>query len=241
MIAFGRDYSNGEFTMVQASGPALWSFLVIVVVCWGIGAGSVAAISAPAKRVRNGVLAFIGLVVWTLVQSIPVYLGWVTPDHAIPGAPLLMGVMFLVVLAVVVLPVGRRLSHTLPLWLLVGAQGLRLPIELVLHAWAEQGVAPPQMTWTGQNLDIIAGVVCLMAAPFAARSRAVAWASQGVGVVLMANVLRVVFLSLPTPFRQFDEPLLIAFQLPAQWIATVCVAGAILFHGLTIRKLLTAK
>ncbi len=227
--------------MVQATGPALWSFLVIVVVCWGIGAGSAVAISAPANRARNGVLAFAGLVTWTLVQSIPIYMGWVTQENAIPGAPLQMGVMFAVIFAVILSPVGRRLATTLPLWLLVGAQGLRLPLELVLHAWAEQGVAPPQMTWTGQNIDIIAGVVCLIAAPFADRSRAVAWASQVVGVVLLANVVRVVFLSLPTPMKQFDEPLLLAFQLPAQWIATVCVAGAVLFHGLTIRKLLTAE
>ncbi len=227
--------------MVHASGPALWSFLVIVAVCWGIGAGSVAAISAPAHRVRNGALAFIGLVVWTLVQSIPIHLGWVTPDNPIPGAPLQMAVMFMVVLAVVFSPLGRRLSTTLPLWLLVGAQGLRLPLELVLHAWAEQGVVPPQMTWTGQNIDIIAGAVCLLAAPFVVRSRAIAWTSQVVGVVLLANVMRVVILSLPTPIKQFDEPLLLAFQLPAQWIATVCVAGAVLFHGLVIRKLLTAQ
>jgi hypothetical protein len=215
--------------------------LAIVVACWGIGAASIAVISAPPYRIRNAGLTFVGLVIWTLVQSIPVGVGWVTVENAIPAAPVQLGVALSVVFAVVLSPLGRRLSTTLPLWLLVGAQGLRIPLELVLYAWAEQGVAPPQMTWTGQNIDIIAGVVCLLAAPFAARSRTLAWASQVVGVALLANVLRVVVLSLPTPVQQFDEPLLLAFQLPAQWIATVCVAGAVLFHGLAIRKLVTAK
>ncbi len=53
-------------------------------------------------------------------------------------------------------PMGRDLA-VLPLPLLVGAHAFRLPLEWVLHLWAEQGVVPAAMSWGGENFDDVDG------------------------------------------------------------------------------------
>ena len=57
----------------------------------------------------------------------------------------------------------------LPLWALVAFQGFRLPLELLMHEAAGEGVMPPQMTWTGLNLDVLTGASALVVAPLLAR------------------------------------------------------------------------
>ena len=232
------DSKYQESSMPSPSIVSLSLFLAVVACCI---AGAVAAVAWTApkeKRVVQGGMAAVALAVWVALTSAPVALGLVTVDTAVPGVPLMIGSMMLIVVAVALSSFGKRLSMGLPLAFLIGLQGLRFPLELVLHMWADEGVVPGQMTWTGQNIDIVAGLVCLVAAPFAARSRAVAWGSQVVGIVLLANVMRVVVLSVPTPLQSFPDPLLVAFYLPTQWIATVCVTGAVLVHILTVRKLM---
>lgn len=223
--------------MQQPEGASLALFLTVVGFCLAMLVGAVAW-SAPSRRGREAVVAALAVAGWVGVTSLPVAAGWITPSAPLPGAPLMICLIFGTALGIIVSPLGGRMAGGLPLPFLVGIQGMRVPLEIVLHWWADEGVAPPQMTWTGQNVDILAGIVCLAVAPFAARSRAAAWASQVIGVVLLANVLRVVVLSLPTPMRAFEDPLLLPFGIPTLWIATVCVFTAVLFHGLTLRRLL---
>lgn len=111
---------------------------------------------------------------------------------------------------------SRRVLLRVFFWLgaLVAFQGFRLPLELVLHAWAEAGTIPATMTWTGQNVDILSGVAALVAAPFAARHRAAAWLTSIVGALLLA------------------------FHLPYATILLVCVGGALAGHIVLLRALL---
>lgn len=214
-------------------------FLVVVAGCLVALVAAVVATARPERRVPEGALTAVSLLVWVALTSIPVGAGWVTAANPLPGAPLTLLVFMMGALGLGFSPLGRRLAFGLPLGVLVGFQGFRFPLELVLHGWAEEGIAPPQMTWTGQNLDIVAGLTCLALAPFVGRSRAAAWISQVVGIGLLANVLRIVVLSLPTPLRAFDDALLLPFALPQLWIASVCVTSAVLWHVLTVRRLLS--
>lgn len=144
-------------------------------------------------------------------------------------------------LAVALSSVGRRLSATSSLAMLVGFQAFRLPLELVLHHWADLGTIPGTMTWTGDNVDIIAGAVALIAAPFANRSRAIAWIAQVVGAVLLLNVLRVVVMSSPLPFAWgVDPPLQLLGHLPYAWIGPIFVAPALAGHVIAFRRLLAS-
>jgi hypothetical protein len=141
---------------------------------------------------------------------------------------------------------GKRLSEHVPLILLVAFQIFRLPLELVLHSWTEQGTIPSTMTWTGQNFDIVTGFVALLATlillvvknPKA--RRVTAWTADVVGIILLLNVMRVAILSSPVPFGwHLQSPLLVALYYPFVWIGPVCVGGALIGHILLTRRLLS--
>ena len=174
--------------------------------------------------------------VWLTVTALPTLLGLVAPAGPLPAQAILFA-LFVVVVAFAYSPLGRKVALAVPVWALVGFQGFRLPLELVLHRWAEAGVAPPQMTWTGQNPDIVSGVIALAAVPFVQRSRSLAWVPTVVGLVLLGNIGRVVATSLPGPLQRFPDELTLPQQFPHIWIGTVCVTGALLGHLLVIRAL----
>jgi hypothetical protein len=206
--------------MTQPSPASLTAFLLVV-------AGVVGAVVVPARSAR----VTVGAALWlALTAAIPSALARGMP------APAVFALVLVSAVGVAASPVGARLA-VLPLPALVAFQGFRLPLELVLHAWSGAGTVPPQMTWTGDNWDVATGVIALVCAPFARRP-AVAWFANVVGFVLLANVVRVVALSTPGPLQRYPEPLLLAFHFPTVWIATVCVAGALLGHLVTFRALL---
>ncbi|HXE81460.1 MAG TPA: hypothetical protein VNK41_11950 [Vicinamibacterales bacterium] len=147
-------------------------------------------------------------------------------------------------------PVGGWLARGLPLWTLVAFQGFRLPLELVLHSWAEQGTIPHTMTWGGSNYDVVSGVVAVAAAAimwrlgtYDSRARMAAWIANAVGIVLLVNVARVAVLSSPLPFawRGVEPPLQLGMYLPYALIGPVCVAGALAGHVILTRALLYTR
>ncbi|HEY8993574.1 MAG TPA: hypothetical protein VIM71_02725, partial [Lacunisphaera sp.] len=147
------------------------------------------------------------------------------------GLPFFFGPIVVIWTGLALSPVGRRLATTIPLAALVGFQAFRLPLELVLHSWAGQGTIPETMTWSGQNWDIVSGLVALACAPLAGRFPVAARFANIVGLALLLNVMRVAILSSPVPFGwNVQPPLLLAFHLPYALIGPVCVGGALFGH-----------
>jgi hypothetical protein len=153
----------------------------------------------------------------------------------------------LLVLALALSPFGRRLALATPYAALVGVQAFRLPLELVLHSWWQQGVVPIQMTYTGDNWDILSGglaLICgvgLRRTPIALQP----WVAGGfslVGVGLLLNVMGIAVRSLPGPFRTYTSApsVLLPFHAPYTWIVPGCVGAALFFHVVLVRKLLLA-
>jgi hypothetical protein len=158
------------------------------------------------------------------------------------GLPFFFGAVLGMSFLVGFSPLGGRLARETPVAALVGFQAFRLPLELVLHSWGEQGTIPVSMTWRGQNWDIITGVVSLAALPFAERHRGVAWTANLIGLVLLLNVFRVAVMSSPLPFGWgVTPPLLLALNLPYMLIGPVCVGGALTGHIVLTRALLARK
>ncbi len=141
---------------------------------------------------------------------------------------------------------GRRLADGLPIAALVGFHAFRLPLELVLHQWYGEGVLPVQMTYSGRNLDILTGILAVVAGLWLWRrgpSRAVVWAFNLVGFGLLLNVGAIAVLSSPFPFRVFtNEPaVLLIFHFPYGWILPMCVAPALAGHVVVFRWLLRTR
>lgn len=155
------------------------------------------------------------------------------------GIPFFFGAVLLASLAVGLSPLGGRLATGLPMSALVGFQSFRLPLELVLHSWSEQGTIPSSMTWNGQNWDIISGIMALAAIPFVHRLRALAVVVNCVGFALLLNVIRVAVMSSPLPIGwNVSPPLLLALHLPYALIGPVCVSGALIGHIVLTRALI---
>jgi len=166
--------------------------------------------------------------------------------RSLAGSPALLlyiGLWNGLALATALSPIGRSIVESSPIGALVGFQAFRLPLELVLHSWYEQGVLPVQMTYSGHNFDIVSGVLAAALGLFAWRRtppRALVWAFNLIGLGLLIAVARIAVLSSPVPFRTYlEEPAVqLAFHAPYTWILPICVAGALFGHVLTFRWLL---
>jgi len=197
--------------------------------------------SAQSEERRTAVIR--GLLVagaWLLITAIPTLTGHLSEEGRFP--PQLF--MILVLGAAVAFALSRTagsIARSVPLWAIIGFQGFRLPLELVLHRWAEAGVAPPQMTWTGQNPDILTGVLALLFIPIVHRRQALAWVPTLVGLALLLNIGRIVLTSLPGPLMSFPDPITLPMRFPHVWIASVGVAAALAAHIVAIRALRTTR
>jgi hypothetical protein len=134
---------------------------------------------------------------------------------------------------------GEALAHRAPLALLVGLQAFRLPLELLMHAWSQEGALPVQMTLAGRNFDIVTGITALLVAPFAARSRALVYAWNILGLALLINIVTIAIVSLPGPLRMFpaDPPNLLVLRAPYTWLPGFLVQVALAGHILVFRAL----
>lgn len=148
------------------------------------------------------------------------------------------------VLAMVFLfsPPGRQLAIGLPLWLLVGFQAFRIPVELLLHRAYVEGLMPVQMSYLGLNFDVLTGLTALPVALLIARGLVPRWAVavwNVIGLGLLLNILTIAILSTPTPLRVFhNEPAnLWVTTFPFVWLPTVMVIAALSGHVLVFRRL----
>jgi hypothetical protein len=136
--------------------------------------------------------------------------------------------------------VGDGLLRASWTWL-IGLQAFRVAVELAIHHAVDVGVAPPQMTWSGWNLDILTGVTALPVALLATRGvvgrrGVVAW--NVAGLLLLGTVVVVGILSMPTPFQQMSpDNTWIAYE-PYVWLPAVLVMTAVFLHALSLRKAL---
>lgn len=223
-----------------ASTPSLIAFLCVVYFVVGFYLESIWLAERrlggdPGKRVAQ--FSFV-LGVWLGVTALFVRSG-VLETHALPFFPIFFLLMNAGALFFGLSRFGFTLAAGMPLWALVAFQGFRLPLELVLHSWAEQGTIPLTMTWTGQNFDILSGIAALACAPFASKFRSAAWAANIIGILLLANVGRVALMSSPLPFAWGTQPpLLLAFYFPYVLIVPICVGGALAGHVILTRALL---
>lgn len=164
-------------------------------------------------------------------------------DRRPPPFALLFASILLVSAAVTWSPLGLRLLRGLPLWALVLTQAFRLPLELVMHEAAVEGVMPVQMSYTGRNIDILTGltaipVALLLAKGIGGRRLTLAW--NLLGTLTLANILGIALVSTPMLAMFGPERLntWVAYA-PFVWLPAVMVVCALIGHLVIWRRLLT--
>ena len=162
-------------------------------------------------------------------------------DRTPPPFAFLVLMIFVLAGAIAWSSLGSRLARFIPLWMLVGIQAFRLPLELAMHELSERGVMPAQMSYSGFNFDIVTGATAVIVAALAwsghAGGRVVA-AWNALGLVLLANIVTVAILATPR-FRYFGDEALntFVFEPPFVWLPAVMVLAALAGHLVIFRAL----
>lgn len=129
-----------------------------------------------------------------------------------------------------------------PSWL-IQVQSFRVLVELLLWLAFLGNIIPIQMTLEGRNWDILTGLTAPIAALVWLRKDpinmvgAVIWNIGG--LLLLANILTIALLSMPTPMRFFmNEPAnAIVGTFPFVWLPGILVTVAYSMHILSLRQL----
>ncbi|MFO0598771.1 MAG: hypothetical protein U0228_25925 [Myxococcaceae bacterium] len=129
-----------------------------------------------------------------------------------------------------------------PVHRVIAFQSFRLPLELLLFAFWRTGDLPQQMTFEGQNFDVLVGLTAPLIAWLLATKRitpriALAW--NFLGVALLLNVLRIAVTSFPGPLHADwpGEPLTVVARWPFVLIPALFVPFAAWGHLFTAREL----
>lgn len=160
-----------------------------------------------------------------------------------PTMLVLFALIFGGAIALATSSLGRQLAMGLPLAALVGYQGFRVVVELLLHRAYLEGLMPVQMSYSGRNFDVVTGVTALALGAWLIRGSPPRWivlAWNTLGLALLANVVTVAFLSAPTPLRVFmNEPANVWItRAPWVWLPAVMVSAALGGHLLVYRRVL---
>jgi len=154
-------------------------------------------------------------------------------DRRPPPFVLMLVSVFGVSIVVAASPVGRILAGSLPLAALVFLQAFRFPLELLMHRAYAEGVMPVQMSYAGQNFDIVSGLTAIPVAWLLARGapRAIAVAWNVLGILLLVNILVIAIRSTPIVAAYGPDHLntWVAYP-PFVWLPTVMVFTAITGH-----------
>jgi hypothetical protein len=224
--------TTGAFVLVVVAVGVMW-------VAGSAYAGRALGESAPQRR-RHATWVALGFLGWMAVVAAVTASG-LTSDPPTRAMPLFLAAN-LVAIAAALSPLGRRLAHGLPVAALVAYQGFRLPLEIVLHRMWREGALPVQMTWSGDNYDVVTGLAAIvLAAGLAWRGPSKPWvaAFSLLGLALLVRVASIAVLSGPFPWRAYSDgvPVLLVFELPWVFIVSVCVAGALAGHVVLLRWL----
>ncbi len=101
----------------------------------------------------------LGVISWFAANGTAATSGWLTRLDVMPPP---MALMIAGVIAISVLigfsPLGKFAAGNLSFAALVGLQAFRLPLELIMHHAATEGIMPVQLSYSGYNLDILTGL-----------------------------------------------------------------------------------
>ncbi len=232
---------------LEASGLVTGAFVILPLL---VAAGFVLACEWAGRRLGEGVAVRrrrtvrlgAAVLAWLLITAVVAASGVLRWFDATPPPfvvlPLAVGV---VGIAVPFSPLGTLLVRGLPLWVLVGFQVFRVPLELIMHRAYVEGVMPVQMSYAGQNYDILSGITAGVLGLWLASGRVPRWVVifwNFLGFALLVNIVVIAIVSTPL-FRWFgDERLNIFITYPPfVWLPGVLVTAALMGHILVWRRL----
>ena len=230
--------------------PAV-AWIVLTAICIAfilIGLNEALRNSGWEKKRRQRIFFTVGVAIggWTILLLALSYNGFFADFSHLPPRP---GIVLLVPLPFILLLAfskkGTELLQSIPTHWLIYMQSFRIALELLLLLAFIGGRLPVQMTFEGNNFDIITGILALPVGYWVAtrkiNAKKLAIAFNIIGLLLLLNILIIAVLSMPTPFRYFmNKPAnTIVAQFPYILLPGILVPLAYGLHVLSLRQLFT--
>ena len=169
-------------------------------------------------------------------------------DLVPPPAALLIVSVLALGIGIGVSRAGAALAAAVPLAALVELQIFRLPLEILMHRAGEVGIMPPELSYSGYNLDIVTGATALaltLAMHEGVRvPRAVLWAWNLWGLWCLAVIAGIAVAASPIVRAFGDDPRHVntwVLHLPYVWLPAVLVLIALAGHVVMTRALLAHR
>lgn len=228
-------------------------FIVLTLLCLGLilkqlrQALSQADLSVKQQK-RIWVGTCLGLLVWLSFLSLVSLSGFFSNFS---GFPPRIGIVLIVpLITILILTFSRNINSLLkviPPQSILYLQSFRVIVELLLWLLFIQNILPVQMTFEGQNWDILVGLTAPVVAyfSFVRRSwpRVVVILWNVLGLLLLANIVIIAMLSMPTIFRVFmnDPANTIVAQFPFIWLPGVLVPIAYSMHFFSLKQQILSR
>lgn len=224
------------------------SFVLLTVIClFAISRGLKIGLKHFEETRRRSILKkywlFISL--WIAIISVASLTGFSADFDAFPPRPVFFVVIPIIALVFIMRSeTTKQILSVVPAKYLINIQIFRIPVEILLWLLLLAGVTPIQMTFEGRNMDILVGLTAPIIAYLAFangkfhRKVAIGW--NIAGLMLLANILTIAVLSMPTPLRVFmNEPANTEVaNFPVIFLPAILVPIAYYFHVFSLKQLL---
>ncbi len=195
---------------------------------------------------RRAVVLTAGVVLLMAGGAIAALSGQLSRFDFLPPPMLIMIVSITVIaFAIGLSPFGRNAASEISLFMLIGLQSFRFPLELVMHYAGSTGIMPTQLSYSGYNFDIITGIIALVLLALHKSSvripLPVLWAWNIWGLLCLAAIYIIAITASPVVRAFGDEPQNLntwVLYFPYVWLPVVLVTIALSSHIIITRKLL---
>ena len=227
--------------------PPYVSIVFILTTFTAIGFLLRATRKAGLHRTPSRILVFI-LPLWIFFQAALSISGFYEEFTSVPPRLLLFGVLPALLLIALYLTVFRHtFVERLPLRMLTMVHIVRIPVELVLLWLSVAGQVPRMMTFEGANFDILSGIAAPIVAWLAFRGgetrKGLLVAFNIVELLLLANVVSIAALSIPSAIQQLniDQPNRAVLYFPYVYLPTIVVPIVLFSHLVSLYRTLISK
>ncbi|MGD1890343.1 MAG: hypothetical protein ACFB15_07080 [Cyclobacteriaceae bacterium] len=228
-------------------------FIVLTLLClWAILRQLHQALSkadwSETKKQRLWIRTLMGLGAWLLFISVASLSGFFSDFSSFPPRVVtVITIPFITILLIIFSRSINAILKVIPPQNLLYIQAFRVIVEVLLWMLFLQELLPEQMTFEGRNWDILVGLTAPLMAYFGlvrenwSRSLIIVW--NVLGLMLLANIVTIAILSMPTPFRVFtNEPSnTIVATFPFVWLPGVLVPIAYSIHFFSLKQLLLSQ
>ena len=227
--------------------PGYISIVFIIATFVTIGFLLQATKAAGIQSLPSRILIFV-LPLWIFFQAVLAIGGFYQKIDVLPPLLMIFGPLpALILILVYFLFFRKSFVEKLPLRYLTLLHVIRIPVEIVIYWLFLGGQIPQIMTFEGRNFDILSGILAPIVYYAAFRGnltkRWLLIAFNLVGLVLLANVVSIAIMALPTPLQQiaFDQPNRAVLFFPYNWLPSIVVPIVLFAHLASLWKLTIIK